>query len=299
MGGRNGAAKSMNVQPESTRPQADVLAGARFRPLAFFAWLAAAAALGAVAAWLAVGAQFYFAPLLLFPILVGTGLGAASVGLMRVAQMGNRPTVLLGVLLSAAVAVAGQHYLGYLDYRQHELARNLPLIEMKQPLLPPEIARRLAAPEGFGEYLRGQAERGRPVSSKWLLRGWAAWLSWGVDGLLVVAAALAMVIPASRLPYCNACRSWHRTMRAGRTAPAVATRLARLADPAAAAIDAAGKGVRYRLSCCQGGCGPTRLELFWESADRTGLMSLEAWLDASRRNAAMQMLDEGRMKEEG
>ena len=133
-----------------------------------------------MAAWLAVGAQFYFAPLLLFPILVGTGLGAASVGLMRVAQMGNRPTVLLGVLVSAAVAVAGQHYLGYSDYRQHELARNLPLIEMKQPSLVPEVARRLAAPEGFGEYLRGQADRGRPVSSKWLLRGWAAWLSWGV-----------------------------------------------------------------------------------------------------------------------
>ena len=73
----------MNVQPESTRPQPDVLAGPRFRPLAFLGWLAAAAGVGAVAAWLAVGAQFYFAPLLLFPILVGTGLGAASVGLMR------------------------------------------------------------------------------------------------------------------------------------------------------------------------------------------------------------------------
>ena len=165
MGGRNGAAKSMNVQPESTRPQADVLAGARFRPLAFFAWLAAAAALGAVAAWLAVGAQFYFAPLLLFPILVGTGLGAASVGLMRIAQMGNRPTVLLGVLLSAAVAVAGQHYLGYLDYRQHELARNLPLIENEATVT---TAGNCPAAGGAGRFWRVPAGAGgtRPAGQQ-------------------------------------------------------------------------------------------------------------------------------------
>jgi hypothetical protein len=285
----------MNAQPQSTRPQPDVLAGPRFRPLAFLIWLLAAVGLGALAAWLAAGMQFYFAPLLLFPILVGTGLGAASVGLMRVAQMGNRPTAILGVLLAAVVAVTGQHYL---DYRR-EAVQSLRSIEAKQPAISPDVARLLAAPpESFGDYLRRQADRGRPLSVRWTLRGWAAWLSWGVDGLLVIAAALAMVIPATRLPYCNACRSWYRTIRAGRTPPAAAAQLARLADPAAA-IDAPARGVRYRLSSCQGGCGPTRLELFWETADRRSLMSLESWLDTSQRNAAMQTLDEGRIKDEG
>ena len=97
-------------------------------------------------------------------------------------------------------------------------------------------------------------------------------------------------IPATRQPYCNACRTWYRTIRAGRTPLAVAQQLA---ATAAATIDDPVKRVRFRLSCCQGGCGPTRLELFWETADRRGPASLEAWLDVARRNAAVQALDEG------
>ncbi len=283
----------MATQPGGASQSRNVSSGGRFRPLACLLGLPAAAALGAVAAWLAVGAQFYFAPLLLFPLLVGLGVGAACVGLMRLTQVGNRPTIVLGVLLAAAVAVAGQHYL---DYRQ-ALARSLHEIEALQRSGPVPITRLPAAPpQGFADYLRQQADAGRPVTAKWSVRGWRAWLSWAVDGLLVVAAALAMAIPAARLPYCNTCRTWYRTMRAGRTPLAAARKMARLA---AAAIDAPVKRVRYRLSCCQGGCGPTRLELFWESGDG-GEGFLEAWLDAAQRDAAMQALDEGsRMKDQG
>ena len=127
--------------------------------------------------------------------------------------------------------------------------------------------------------------------------GWAAWLSWAIDGLLVAAAALAMVVPATRLPYCNGCGTWYRTIRAGRTPQAVAQRLAPVA---AAPLDIPAKGVRYRLSCCQGGCGPTRLELFWETVGRSDPASLDVWLDAWQRNAATQALDEGgETKDEG
>ncbi len=285
----------MNTQPEAVPPKSAVLAGGRFRWPAFLLWMPAAAGLGAVTAWLAVGAQFYFSPLLLFPILVGTGLGAVNVGLMRLAQMGNRPTVILGTLLSAAVAVVGPHYL---DYR-HALARSQHQMEAAIGKgAPPAVARVLVAPpESFADYLRRQADLGRPLTASWSLFGWKAWLSWAVDGLLVAAAAFAIVIPATRLPYCNSCGTWYRTIRAGRTPQAAAQRLA---EVAAATLDAPAKGVRYRLSCCQGGCGPTRLELFWETTDRGDPASLEAWLDVPQRNLATQALDQGsRMKDEG
>ena len=58
-----------------------------------------------------------------------------------------------------------------------------------------------------------QAKVGRPIGFGRVLKGWAAWASWGVDGLLVLVAALAIVIPAIRQPFCNTCRSWYSTIR--------------------------------------------------------------------------------------
>jgi hypothetical protein len=193
----------------------------------------------------------------------------------------------LGTLLAVAVAVLGQHYLGY--RRMEAVSRQQ--IEAMQPIGPPSLVRELVAPPaGFADYLRRQAATGRPLGYGCVLTGWAAWLSWAIDGLLVLAAALAMVVPATRQPYCNACRSWYRTVRAGRVCLAVA---ARLAEAGSARIEAPVKRVRYRLSCCQGGCGPTRLELFWEGPDSRGHSSIDAWLDVEHRNQAAQALDQG------
>jgi hypothetical protein len=156
------------------------------------------------------------------------------------------------------------------------------------PNLSPTVVREFVSPPAdFGDYLRQEAARGRPVM-KWTLQGWAAWLSWAIDGLLTLTAAVAMVLPATRLPYCRACRSWYRTIRGGRVPRATAQLMA-----AAAGIEVidAGKWLRCRLSCCRGGCGPTNIELFWDSPAR-GRWSAEAWLDAPRRLRVMQALDE-------
>ena len=200
--------------------------------------------------------------------------------------MGNRPTAILGTLLAVAVAVLGQHYL---DYRRVE-AVSRQQIEAMKPLGPASLMRELVAPPpGFADYLRRQAVTGRSIGQGYVLTGWAAWLSWAIDGLLVLVVSLAMVIPATRQPYCNACRSWYRTVRAGRLRFAVA---ARLAEAGSAKIEAPVKWVHYRLSCCQGGCSPTRLELFWDAPDRRGRSSIDAWLDVEHRNQAVQALDE-------
>ena len=76
-------------------------------------WLPLTAGLGVLAAWLAIEVQSYVAPLLVFPILVGIGVGAMNVALMWLVQMGHRPTAVAGVLLAVAFAIVGQHDLSY------------------------------------------------------------------------------------------------------------------------------------------------------------------------------------------
>ena len=248
----------------------------------FALWLLAAAGLGGMAAWLAVEGQRDFAPLLLFPIVLGIGLGAMNVGLMRLAQMGNRPTAILGTLLAV-----GRGRPGPALSRLSPRGSRQPATDRGDAAVgPASLVRELVAPPaGFADYLRRQAARADRCGHGYVLTGWAAWLSWAIDGLLVLAAALAMVIPATRQPYCNACRSWYRTVRAGRLCLAVAMRLA---EAGSAKIEDPVKWVRYRLSCCQGGCSPTRLELFWEAPDPRGHSSIETWLDVEHRNQAVQ-----------
>lgn len=277
----------MNDQPSTAAPNRDVLAGGRFHPAVFVLWLLAATLLGAVVACLARDVESHVRPLLLlFPLLVGVVLGALNVGLMRSMQMGNRTTAILGVVLSAAVAVFGQHYL---DYRRAASVARDRISAMPRTLSPTVVHDLVLPPASFADYLRQEAARGRPITRQARLHGWAAWLSWVIDGLLTLAAALAMVVPAARLPYCSACGTWYRTIRGGRVSQTTAQSMA-----AAAGIEMIepGKWLRYRLSCCRGGCGPTSLVLSWDSPARGGLWSAEAWLDAAQRLRMMQALDE-------
>ena len=117
------AAVSYHEGMETSRvldqPDAPPTLGGRFSPVAFFLAVAIGPVVGLVWAWAAEAAQFYVAPFLLFPVLVGVFTGLTIVGLARFAQIGHRPTILLAVVLAAAVAAAGQHYFRYLsDYRR-------------------------------------------------------------------------------------------------------------------------------------------------------------------------------------
>jgi hypothetical protein len=75
----------------------------------------AVAILGGVAAWVAVLAGAYFAPWPDLPVLAGVGL-VMLVAVLRFAQIGHRPTLLAGTVAAVVLAVAGQHYLHYLQY---------------------------------------------------------------------------------------------------------------------------------------------------------------------------------------
>jgi hypothetical protein len=292
------------------QPNAPPIPGG-FAPVAFLLALVIAPVVGLVWSWAAEAAQYYVAPFLLFPIVVGVFTGLTIVGLTRFAQIGHRPTVLLAVVLAAAVAACGQHCLHYVS----TYSRVLPLLpfestaeemtpDVDKPVAREAIAQDLGALQkeltpSFGKYMLAQAKRGRPLPGGYVATGWAAWLAWAIDVLLTLAAAVAVTLPGIRVPYCNRCRTWYRTIRNGRIDVHTAQLLAEIChvdeirDP---------HSPRYRLSCCQGGCGPTRCELSWEES--SGAVDLvRVWLDAEQRNRVAAVLDgladDQKMRDEG
>ncbi len=253
------------------------------------AWLPACAIQGALIAWAAVVAQEYFAPLLVFPLLVGIGLGATTAGMTRMGQVGHRGTIAAGLLLAIAVAVVGQHYIRYrMDVVQTrndaELFRKArqQFADLAQGQMP-------VPPDTFWEYMRWQAVRGRPLHvAHFVARDGMAWLTWAVDGLFVLAAAVAVVLPAVRQPYCNHCRSWFRTTRSGRLGDEVGRCMAALVG---GTLPDRLAWVRYRILDCNGGCPPAELMLFCEDS-QGNYSSNRFWLTAAGRSRMTEVLDQ-------
>jgi len=244
--------------------------------------------LGALTARAAVDAQLYFAPLVIFPLLVGVGLGGLLIGLMRIGQVGHRLTIILGTILAVLIATAGQHYFCYLSARESEL-KQPPLLEKARQAFPELVGEHLQTPPtGFLEYVRRQAVRGRPLLLDYTARGWLAWLSWAIDGLLVLAGTLAVVIPAMLLPFCGRCQTWYRAIRSAHIPATAINQISRIVGVEPVEHIKSG---RCRLICCHSGCGPTGCELYWE--DTTGdTFFARVWLDAAQRNLMMQVLDQ-------
>lgn len=247
-------------------------------------WMLAAPVLGAAVARVAVWVQNFRAPLLIFPLLVGGGLGLLLMGLMRLAQVGHRATLWSGAVLAVAAAVAGQHYCSFLDWKAARIAEKPQGISPEafqafQEMLPDQAT-------DFAGFMQRQAALGRPVTAEFKLRGPAAWTSWAVDGLLILLGTLIITYLACRVPYCSVCRTWYRTTRAG---PLSAEMVRRIAAAASLPIGEPPGAGQYRLSHCVGGCGPGRLELVSSGQKQT--MVVEAWLPAVRREQVARVLD--------
>jgi hypothetical protein len=269
-----------HVTAAPARPR---LVGRFVLPQALLVLLAALVS-GAAVARLAVWIQNYRAPLIVFPVLVGCGLGLAMVAAMRLAHAGHRATVWSGLVLAVAIAVTGQHFCSFLDWRsarlerrqkEHSLGELLVLDEMK-----PERA------TDFWQFMRQQADDGRPLTPTYSLRGAAAWASWIVDGLLTLAAAGTIVFLACRTPYCDKCRSWYHAIRTGSLS---AFRARQLAEAASMSVAGPLGGARYRYSQCIGGCSPSRLEMACEGP--AGRKALEAWLWGDERQRVLSILE--------
>jgi len=266
--------------PLPVPPSEDLTPGGSERALfsgtSLAVWLASALAVGVLMGGCAAMAETLFAPLLLFPLLVGAVLGGLLFGLMRLEQVAHRWTVIAGVLLAAATVSVTQHYVSYLQARRMQ---------------PPQA--RMAGIDflptsSFANYLAREAAVGRRLFGDFQLHGVGVWLSWGLDALLIAGAALAMVVPALGLPYCTDCQTWYRTTRTGRLAREEARALAAIFG---VELPERIPFVRYRVLTCGSGCGTTGLELSWREP-RHDVSCMRYWLEPLRRAEVQGVLDQ-------
>ncbi|MGD0519364.1 MAG: hypothetical protein ABSA26_17645 [Thermoguttaceae bacterium] len=278
----------MSILQEPSAEQSPPSGGGPFSLRGLAIWLLGVLIFATLVARAAVDAQFYFAPLVIFPLLTGVGLGGLLLGLMRAGQIGHRPTIISGAVLAVLIASTGEHYFCYLAARQTE-PKQPQLADKARQVFPELLARGLQTPpESFLEYMCQQAERGRPLLFDYIARSWVAWLSWALDSLLVLAGVSAVLLPAMFLPFCGRCQTWYRAIRSAQIPASAVKQIGRIAgvDPVEHL-----KSGHCRLICCHSGCGPTGCELYWE--DTTGdTFFARAWIDAAQRNLVMQVLDE-------
>lgn len=265
----------MDAEADKSASPVELPEPARFRLLPLLVWLPACLVCGLAVAWLAVIAGDYFAPFLLFPLLVGAVTGAVVTAMVRVSQIGHRVTILLGTLVAGLSVIVGQHYFTYLAaYRP--AAKDVQAFQKAAPLTP-----------SFREYLAKTAERGRGVNGHNFQGATLTWLSWLFDGLLILGASVAMTTLAARQSYCNRCGSWYHTTRSGRLDHESATELTQAVG---VALPADLVWTRYRLATCKSGCGPTSLTLYWEDAAGR-VWSQRVWLGSDLRRQVTEMLD--------
>jgi hypothetical protein len=221
----------------------------------------------------------------IFSLMVGVVLGATLIGMVRLLQVGNRPTVLLGTVVAATVAVVGQHYISY--RAAHRATAEDERAFARLAYRGKELAEVPVPPEGFFRFLRWRAARGFGLLG-FKAQGWRVWVLWAADGVLVLGAALAVVGPALRRPYCDRCRSWFRATRGGPVDPPTARQLAQLLE---AELPEPPASASYRLLACHGGCAPTLFRLWWVKP-KGGVSSLNVWLDPERRSRIVDALDQ-------
>jgi hypothetical protein len=172
----------------------------RCEPGRFVAWLAICLLAAVALAWIAVRIETARAPVIVFPLVVGGAVGAVAAGVARCAGLPPGRAALGGVLLCAAVTVAGQHtfawrqWLGLLE-QVSQRARTMGASHggsLTVPLGP------VATPAmGLVDYLRNEAAQGRPwIAGRW--QGVWAWATWAADALLLLAAAGAVFAMTQR-----------------------------------------------------------------------------------------------------
>jgi len=278
----------METERQDTLESPSPPAPGRFRGAQLLFWVPACLVHGGAVAWAAVLVERFRAPVLLFSLLVGVVLGTTLVGAIRLFQVGNRPTILLGTVLAALVSVVGQHYLSHRtacrQARDHANTFQLAKSAFGDQLL----AETPVPPASFIEFLPWRAARGFQFLGHHV-RGAIVWLIWLVDGLLVLSATLTLVVPALRRPYCDRCRSWYATTRCGPMDLPTARHVAALVETD---LPDEATAARYRFFTCSAGCTPAGFELLWQSrgGDQS---SAKVWLSHRRRNRIIETLDRG------
>jgi hypothetical protein len=137
------------------------------------AWLIPAVVVALAVARVSVWVQPHFAPVVLFPSLIGAALGALLCGLLQLARLRDWRMAVIGTILVAVLAAAAEHMFFYLDRHNEQIRQAL------EAGIPEETFSRAT----FFEYMRGEAEQD---DRKILL--------WIVNATATVVSAAAVVI---------------------------------------------------------------------------------------------------------
>ncbi|MCR4414034.1 MAG: hypothetical protein NUV77_16585, partial [Thermoguttaceae bacterium] len=193
---------------------------------------------------------------------------------------GHRPTLALGAVFAALVTVVGQHYLSYHEARRQ--AEASAASRVAAALFPER-----APPESFLQFMGREACDGRRLGG-FRATGVLAWLTWGLDAAFVLLPATVLVVAAARLPYCNRCGTWYRTVCGRRIGRGTATALGEVLG-----IRCPGdiEKVRFRLIECHGGCGPAGAAMSWTDPIG-GQSSGYLWLDPDQQRRIREILDQ-------
>ncbi len=224
------------------------------------------------------------APWLLFPLLVGVGLGALAGGLAYWEKLGHRATVLFATAIAATVVVVVMHWMEYQAYLN---APRSAQFEMMANAFPDIAERHVSArPTGFFDFLQRMAAAGRTMPLGWVAQGEWAWASWALDALLVVAGAVVAVTVFARRPYCDVCRNYYRVLRQETLRPDQYRRLAESLGWTAGTP----RSASYQHLSCQGVCGPDQVRVMVTPVAGPSERR-EAWIDHTDRGRLFQQLD--------
>jgi hypothetical protein len=260
-----------------------------FWSLAGLIWLAVILPVGTIFGWVSYEASQFWAPIVLFPILVGSFFGITAVGLIRSIGLGNRTMIGLGIFLGVLILVGVGHESAFRAACQKTDQDNGLLQKARAQSNNSQFGQMIDRPNNLFDFLQKRAQSGRKIQTVRGVRNlqhfWA-WASWALDGLLILVMAALIVGRSTRHPYCPQCKSWYRTTRAGKVDESTGKKLNALlgGEP----TDDAGPG-RYQISTCRGGCQRAR----WRFAGENGAGSVETrWLERDQLEAVNRILDE-------
>ena len=279
----------LKEKPLSSMAQTSPTNRGGFWSLAGLLWLAVILPVGAIFGWVSYEASQFWAPIVLFPILTGLFFGITAVGLIRSIGLGNRAMIGLGIFLGSLILVGVSHESALRATCKKTDQENSLLQKARAQSNNSQFGQMIDRPKNLFDFLQKRAESGRKIKTirgTRNLRYFWAWASWALDGLLILMMAALIVGRSTRHPYCPECKSWYRTMRAGKVDESTVEKLNGLlgGEP----TNESGPG-RYQISTCRGGCQRAR----WRFAGKNGTGQIETrWLGREELEAVNRILDE-------
>jgi hypothetical protein len=189
--------------------------------------------------------KFYL--MLIFPLLIGLGVGVAGILAVKKGKVRNPFLAGLAGFLGGCVAMVGMHYFDY--------QRCLDQFEEKFPGFRAQAAQHFSFPKFVDLRAQNgvQLDRGRGGNRGGLNLGYyGSYVYWAVEILIVAGLAGFMMRASASEPFCPSCRTWKKTRPLGRL---------NIPRDLARQVIAAGEVVRLAGHDLAPGAGPLMMEV--------------------------------------